>query len=346
MAGIWTNQNKVLPGAYINFKTNSPLSIQIAERGIVALLLEVVEGTKGEVYTATLKENNLPEGASVKLINEALKGSNKVIVYNLGTAHTLEDVKSALKVLETLEFNVLSYPFKDVTEGFTSYTTIVNWVQAMRDEEGIKITTVLPNHVANKEFVVNVVQGVQLAGYEQPLTVEETSIFVAGVTAGAGVAESNTGRIYPGAIDVIPRMKRSEMETAVQAGKFIFKVDNAQNVTCVYDINSLTSVSESKGEMYRKNRLIRTIDNVATDIDKIFESRYKGKVDNSEEGRNLFKADLLTYFAELKRYGAIEEVEAEDITIEAGINKDSILVKTALTLVDAIEKVYIDVQLS
>ena len=38
MAGTWTNQNKILPGAYINFKTNSPLSITPNDRGIVVIL--------------------------------------------------------------------------------------------------------------------------------------------------------------------------------------------------------------------------------------------------------------------------------------------------------------------
>ena len=44
-------------------------------------------------------------------------------------------------------------------------------------------------------------------------------------------------RVYTGAIDVDPRMTKTEMEAAVKAGKFIFKVDRSQNVTVVYDIN-------------------------------------------------------------------------------------------------------------
>ena len=38
MGGTWTSQNKILPGAYINFLTNAPLSITVGDRGIVALL--------------------------------------------------------------------------------------------------------------------------------------------------------------------------------------------------------------------------------------------------------------------------------------------------------------------
>ena len=33
MAGTWESQNKVIPGAYINILTNTPLSITAGERG-------------------------------------------------------------------------------------------------------------------------------------------------------------------------------------------------------------------------------------------------------------------------------------------------------------------------
>ncbi|MFR1058916.1 MAG: hypothetical protein ACLSEY_00015 [Enterocloster sp.] len=51
-----------------------------------------------------------------------------------------------------------------------------------------------------------------------------------------------------GAIDVDPRMTKAEMENAVKAGKLIFKADSAQNVTVVYDINSLTTSNGRKGQ--------------------------------------------------------------------------------------------------
>lgn len=38
MAGTWENQNKILPGAYMNFLTSAPLSITPGDRGTVILL--------------------------------------------------------------------------------------------------------------------------------------------------------------------------------------------------------------------------------------------------------------------------------------------------------------------
>ena len=44
MAGTWESQNKVLPGAYINIRTNEPLSIAPGDRGTVVILQEMSAG--------------------------------------------------------------------------------------------------------------------------------------------------------------------------------------------------------------------------------------------------------------------------------------------------------------
>ncbi len=67
-------------------------------------------------------------------------------------------------------------------------------------------------------------------------------------------------------------MTKSEMETAVKAGKLIFKVDSAQNVTVEYDINSLTTITPEKRKMLTKNRVLRTVDNIANDISNILKA--------------------------------------------------------------------------
>src|SRR5690606_19323749 len=134
---------------------------------------------------------------------------------------------------------------------------IKTWVEAMRDDEGVKIQAVMANYDADSEAIINVTQGVKLVDGTE-LTAAQTTAWVAGVTAGANINQSNTGRKYVGAIDVVPRMTKTEMETAVQNGEFIFKVDSAQNVTAVYDINSLTSISPEEGKQFTKNRVIRT----------------------------------------------------------------------------------------
>jgi len=347
MAGTWENQNKILPGAYINFLTSNPLSITPGDRGTVALLQEMSVGTAGEIYTVTATEGNYPEGVAATdklLVNEALKGAKTVLVYNLGSEHNAEDITNALSALRTIQFNVLAYPYDGA--GFdTNKLTIASWIESMRDAEGKKIQGVLANYVADSEAIINVTQGVRLSD-GTTLTAAQAVAWAAGITAGAGVNKSNTGRKYAGAVDIVPRMTKSEMEAAITAGKFIFKVDSAQNVTAVYDINSLTTETVDKGKVFRKNRVIRTLDGINNDIVEIFESNYIGKINNNADGRSLLRATLIEYFNELQRLNAIQNFTAEDVTVSAGTDSDAVIIDCYIQPVDSVEKIYITVNLA
>lgn len=349
MGGSWTSQNKILPGAYINFSTNVPLSITPGDRGTVVILQEVSVGTAGEMYEITaLDTSKYPANitdADKLFVNEALKNAQKVILYNLGTvAGDATVLGDALAALKTVNFNVLVYPY-DGANYDTNKPTITTWIKSMRDTEGVKTQGVLANHVADSEAIINVTQGVKLSD-ETTLTEAQTCAWVGGATAGANINQSNTGKKYVGAIDVVPRMTKSEMEAAITAGEFIFKVDSAQNVTAVYDINSLTTIEVDKGKQFTKNRVIRTLDGINNDIVEIFESNYTGKVNNNADGRSLLRATLIEYFNELQRLSAIQNFTAEDVTVLPATDSDSVVINCYVQPVDSIEKMYITVNLS
>lgn len=348
MAGTWTSQNKILPGAYVNFLTNTALSITSGDRGIVVLLQEMSVGTAGEMYTITATDSSqYPTGATTAdklLVNEALKGAQSVIVYNLGTAHDAADITTALAALKTVVFNVLCYPYPAATYA-TNQTTIETWIDAMRNDEGVKIQAVMADFVADNEGIINVVQGVELSD-GTALTSAQVTAWVAGITAGANVNKSNTGQAYSGAVDVAPRMTKTEMEAAITAGKFILKVDSAQNVTAVYDINSLTTFTTSKSKVFSKNRVMRTIDGINNDIVEIFESNYVGKINNNADGRSLLRASLIDYFNTLQGMSAIENFVTDDVTVTVGTDSDAVVISCNIQPVDSVEKIYITVNLS
>lgn len=347
MAGTWTSQSKILPGAYINFRTNAPLSITPGDRGIVLLLQEMSTGAAGDIYTITVREGNYPEEVveeDKQLANEALKGAKTVLVYNLGTEHTESTVDNALAKVMTVDFNTLVYPYDGVTY-LQNKDKIKAFIEIMRNEEGRSIQAVLANYKADNEAIINVTQGIKLSNGVS-LAPAECTAWVGGVTAGASISQSNTNKVYPGAIDVVPRMTKTEMEEAVLAGEFIFKVDTTQNVTALYDINSLTSVTVEKGAQFKKNRVIRVLDGINNDIVQIFDSNYKGKINNNAEGRSLLRATLIEYFNELQRLQAIQNFVTEDVIILPGNDKDSVVIECLIQPVDSIEKMYITVNLS
>ena len=349
MAGTWENQNKVIPAAYINLVTNTPLSITAGDRGTVVLAQELSVGEDGTIYRITATEANYPENATAedkKLVNLALMGAKTVLLYKLPSNHTDDHVEAMLAKLKTEDANLIVYPYlKSTTSASTAQQTIANWVKAMQEEEGKNITAVLTNYVADSQYVINNVQGVTLSD-GSTLTAAETGAWIGGVTAGAKITESNTARKFVGAIDVSPRMTKTEMETAIKAGKLILTVDKSQNVTVVSDVNSLTSTTQKLGEIMKQNRSVRTACGIREDIGTVWDSNIKGKYDNNEDGRAIFKGALVEYFTDLARRGAIQNFSADNITVKAGVAINAVVVEAGVQLTGSMEIAYITVNLT
>ena len=272
----------------------------------------------------------------------ALEGAKKVLVYNLGQKRDAEAVSEALASIRVIDFDVLCYPYDD--DGTDVKASIKNWVKSMVEDEGSYIQAVTSNYASDCEYVINVTQG--LKNGDTTYTAAQISSWVAGITAGATSYQSNTGRTCTIADDVSPRLTKTETEAAITAGEFVFKVNNTGLVTCVYDVNSLTTITETKGKPFKKNRFIRVISGVNNDINEIFESNFKGKINNDASGRSRFKASLIDYFRELERLRAIQNFTPDDLSITSGTDSDSVVVDVNVQTVDSIEKVYMTVTLS
>ena len=349
MAGTWKSQNKVIPDAYINIITDVPLSITPGERGIVLIPQELSVGTAGEIITVTSTEANWPEGAIAadkKLANLALLGAQTVKMYVLPAGHDDDDIEDMLEKLKTEDFNVLCYPYeKSSTASSTAKQTIATWIKAMQDDEGANITGVLANYKGDSDYLIDNTQKIILSDLSE-LTADEVTAWIAGVTAGANITESNTSRRFEGAVDVSPRLTRTAMETAIKAGEFIFSVDKAQNVTVVADVNSLTTTTQDKGDIMKQNRSVRTAYGIREDISNVWNSNIKGKYNNNADGRSIFKAALVDYFTELERREAIQNFDADQVSVEAGDAINAVVVNCAVQLVGSMEIAYVTVYLS
>ena len=240
--------------------------------------------------------------------------------------------------MKTQFFNTIGYTGSDSEVK----SAIADFITNQREQEGVKIQGVIANKVIDYEGMISVFNGVILED-GTTLTAEEACAWVAGVTAGAAINKSNTNRKYIGAIDVEPRLTKTEKEKAILAGHFIFAVNSAQEVTAVYDINSLTSFTVDKSKDFMKNRIIRTLDNINNDITTVFESNYLGKSDNNAAGRALFRASIIEYMRELERMSAIENFVTDDVEVLAGAEKDAVIVNMYVQPVDSAEKFYMTV---
>ena len=246
------------------------------------------------------------------------------------TAATGSGYTDFLEAAEAEDFNVLVYNGTDET----TKKLFVNFTKRMREEEGVKFVTVLHDHAeADHEGVISVG------------TAKELVYWAAGATAGAEVNESLTNVVYDGEYEVDAKRKKSEYIKGIQAGQFLFYEEDGQ-LRVLRDINSFTSFEAAKNSDFSSNRVMRVLDSIANDVANIFSKYYLGKQSNNANGRNLLKAEILAYHEELMKIEAIENFTADDITVEKGTEKQDVVVYESVQPVDAMEKLYMKVEVA
>lgn len=253
-----------------------------------------------------------------------------------GTNGTItgENHQAFLNKLESYSFNALGC--------LSSESSISNlyiaFTKRMRDEQGVKFQTVVYNNSADYEGVVNVKNS----------TVEDTTALVfytTGIIGGCAINKSNTNSVYTGEYTVNADYTQAQLETSIQNGEFVFhKVGD--EVRVLDDINSLVTETDEKDENFKSNQTIRVIDQIATDIAILFNEKYLGKIQNNDSGRISLWNDIVKIYKEYATMQAIENFESEDITVEAGQDKTSVVVNGAVQIINSMTKLYLSMVIS
>lgn len=318
----------------------------------VAILTNADDATKVDVVTylgtmevdrqtvpadsgsANLKDNNFVTFGEAETLTPtsatALTGGSNGTVD--GTAYS-----NFLNAIEVEAFNVIGYPGTDET----IKALIAAFVKRLRYDNGVKIVGVLYQYDGDDIGLINVKNGVILAD-GTTITGDKAVAWVAGATAGAEINESLTNVAYDGAVDVDIKYTKSQYEAAIQNGEFAFYADNGK-ARVLTDINSLVTFGDGVSEDWTSNRVVRVMDGWANDVARIFGERYIGTVTNSDTGRELFKADLVSLAMQYQAIDAISNFESADIVIQQGNGKRDVVVNCALQPNDSMEKLYMTV---
>lgn len=267
------------------------------------------------------KVETLTETASVDLSG----GTN-------GTT-TGDEWTTALSTLETYTFNVLGA----VTTDEQVKETVVNWTKRMRDEMGVKFQSVVFNKAGDYEGIINVVNKVGETA--------DIVYWVAGAQAGCAVNKSCTNKTYDGEYAIDVNYSQDELIDAINKGQFVFH-RVGDEIRVLTDVNSLVTITEDKGEVFKSNQTIRVIDQIGNDIAAIFNNRFIGKIPNDNAGRISLQNAIVSHHKELQDIRAITDFTAEDVTVAEGNDKKSVLVTDNITVVNAMEKLYMTVVVS
>lgn len=267
-----------------------------------------------------------------------LKAFKVALTGGTNTQGTVADYMNYFEKVQVFDFNTMALPVSDSA----IKTAGAAFIKRMRDDEGKKCQLVVADMDADSEAVISVKNGVVLSD-GTVIDAAKATAWVAAASAAAGVATSLTYAAYDDAVDVDQRFTNTEIISALEHGEFLF-IEKRGEAVIEQDINTLRTFTAEKGKDFAKNRVLRTLDDIANSTKKSFEDNYIGKVNNDQDGREMFKADRISYFDSLQGAGAITNFESDDVEVVAGNERDSILMNVAVQPVDAMEKLYATVK--
>lgn len=246
-----------------------------------------------------------------------------------------------LEAIEPYAFDIMIYDGTDPTV----QAAMTAFVQRIAEDAGQYSQLVASGLTSpDSRYVINVESGVTLED-GTALTAAQTTWWVGGAEAGALYNQSLTYAQYPGAISVSPLMTNTQYVQALRDGELVLLADNGV-VKIEQDINSLTSFTQDIGQVFCKNRVMRLCNTIANDLYRQFSDNYIGVVNNNEDGRSQFQSAIVGYLLNIQANGGIQNFVAEDVQVLPGEAIDAIVVNIAITPVDAVEKIYMSIELN
>lgn len=259
---------------------------------------------------------------------------------------TAENHQTYLDKIESYSFNTMGI----VTTDDTIKALYVNFVKRMRDEVGAKFQLVLYNKSADSEAVINVKnkcvdgavtnEGVTTYPNESALV-----YWVTGIEAGCPVNKSCLNCKYDGEFTVNCDYTQNQLVKVIGDGEFtLHKVGG--NIRVLSDINSLITVTDTKGEIFKDNQTVRVVDQIANDIAVLFNTKYLGNIPNDSAGRVSLWSDIVKHHQELANLRAIENFSDKDVVVEPGGSKKAVVVSDKVTVIGAMAQLYMTVRVA
>jgi hypothetical protein len=268
--------------------------------------------------------------------------ANAGVTLTGGTNGTIATQKVA-DFLTALKHETFQCGVVNSTDSATN-AAVISWVKDIRESTGRKVQFVVNNdNSADYEGIIST-KGQGYKTESETITSELFPLWVAGITAGADVNESNTCREITDAVSIINPIDDKDVDKALADGYFILTQLFDGTVLVEQDINTLRTYGQDKSYSFSKNRVVRCLDEIGNTIYLLFNKSYAGKVDNTDQQRLNFKTQIISYINTLQNMGAVQNFSASsDIEVNQGESIDSVVVDLSIQPVDSMEKLYMTV---
>ena len=239
-----------------------------------------------------------------------------------------------LDKIESYTYNTMGV----VTTEETIKTLYTSFCKRLRDEMGVKFQLCIYRKAADFMGTINVKNKALDDGANEASLI----YWATGVSAGCAVNKSNQNKKYDGEFTIDTDFTQSQLESCLDAGEWVLH-QVGSDVRVLEDINSMVTVSDTCGDMFKDNQTVRVCDQIANDIAVIFNIRYMGTVPNDGAGRISLWKDIVKHHKDLQDIRALEDFSDTDITVAQGDSKKSVVVTDAVTVVNAMDKLYMTV---
>lgn len=314
------------------------LVVKIINNGPNVTVTTVLDNA--QVDSQDVQANQLPAANDYVTFSGTLPsggGSQEQIQLSGGADGSIDNsVDKFIAELSKQDFRVVAYGTDTADDKKKLVAAVKEW-----RNEGRAIVAVINNYAeANNEGVISVDNGVTLADGTK-LTSKEAIYRVAALSATAA-SKSLTHAEYVGAIDCDAKTPQ-EIAQAIEKGNIVFRVFRGR-VLIAQDVNTLVTPADGQNDDFKKNKLVRTMDIIGEAIQAVFVENFVGQVVNDIDGRELFKQHLIVRVLDPLVAQSALTYSADDIKVTEGSQKEAILVTLGVKLADAMEKLYVTVE--
>lgn len=276
-----------LPQIEILFKAKAVSAVKRSAMGIVALILRDATEAEGIVTIKSVEDLDSTQWSveNADYINKTLLGTpSKVVVVRVGD-ETL--IANALKTLNSIKFNYLAMPDATVEEA----ETITSWIKSKRTNDKKTYKAVVAHQEADDEGIINFTTEGILAG-GTTYTAQQYTARIAGILAGVPFTRSSTYYELP-EVDSITESETPNED--IDNGQLIL-INDGDKIKIGRGVNSLTTLTVTKKEDYKKIKIVEVMDMIKDDIRDTFDKEYVGKIINVYDNQILFVTSVNAYF--------------------------------------------------
>ncbi len=278
--------------------------------------------------------SDLVENAYVKFKPEAVLAVTAATPLSGGTNGTADGAahQKYLDRIEGYSYNTMGVT---VTED-TVKKLYAAFNRRLRDEMGIKFQLVLYQMAADYMGTISVKNQTLDEGWPESSLV----YWVTGAECGCEVNRTVQNRKYDGTFRVFTDYTQTQLGQGIDNGEFMLHRVSSSEIRVLEDINSMVTVTDDCGDIFKDNQTIRVIDQIGNDDAVLFNTKYLGVVPNKASGRTSLWSDLKQLRENLQAVGAIENFTDADLVVEPGDTKRSVVVTGTIEVVNAMGKLY------